>query len=72
MPWGIRPQDKIQYNILLLGCGDPRNVFLLAGLIVNPDQQLRPTMCDIDQPTIFARNIILFKRVLGCKPFDKI
>ncbi|KAL2128425.1 hypothetical protein VTI74DRAFT_9200 [Chaetomium olivicolor] len=58
-----QPQG-IESNILLLGCGDARNIlytlFTERGF---PDRRLDFTACDIDENTI-ARNILLFTFIL--------
>ncbi|KAL1960585.1 hypothetical protein VTO42DRAFT_7164 [Malbranchea cinnamomea] len=51
-------------NLLLLGCGDARNILYTtyADASVNP-RQLDFTCCDIE-PAIIARNILLFSSII--------
>ncbi|KAA1466938.1 hypothetical protein DENSPDRAFT_61383 [Dentipellis sp. KUC8613] len=57
----IAPEENA--NILLLGCGDPRNV--LYSVFCEPFESIRKldfTCCDID-PAILARNILLLAMI---------
>ncbi|KAG9094958.1 hypothetical protein FRC06_010299 [Ceratobasidium sp. 370] len=61
-------------DILLLGCGDPRNILftLYADVVASPTpQKLDITCCDIE-PAILARNILLFTLLENNKDFDRI
>lgn len=62
------PLVLLTCNILLLGCGDPRHVFFTAWSHHYSQSHkhitLDVTMCDIE-PSILARNIVLFKLILG-------
>ncbi|KAH6910502.1 hypothetical protein BKA70DRAFT_1370914 [Coprinopsis sp. MPI-PUGE-AT-0042] len=58
--------------ILLLGCGDPRNI--LFTIFNQPDQSTRSldfTCCDYD-PAILARNILLFTMAIDERPANVI
>ena len=54
------PPGKVA-NILLLGCGDARNV--LFSCYADPDRTFDITCCDIE-PAIVARNILLYTLLL--------
>ncbi|QRV77045.1 MYND Zn-finger protein [Ceratobasidium sp. AG-Ba] len=61
-------------DILLLGCGDPRNIlFTLFADVTAPDRprKLDITCCDIE-PAILARNILLLVLLDTKEPIDKI
>ncbi|KAJ7281908.1 hypothetical protein C8J57DRAFT_1056186 [Mycena rebaudengoi] len=59
-------------NVLLIGCGDPRNI--LYTLCADPPTQ-RPvldfTCCDIE-PAIIARNVLLYTLIYDGHPNDRI
>ncbi|KDQ10031.1 hypothetical protein BOTBODRAFT_190794 [Botryobasidium botryosum FD-172 SS1] len=60
-------------NILLLGCGDPRNV--LYTIFSEPrdiaNRTLDFTCCDIE-PGVLARNVLLFTMVADNQPYDTV
>ncbi|KAJ7596033.1 hypothetical protein C8J56DRAFT_853074 [Mycena floridula] len=59
-------------NILLLGCGDPRNVlYTIFNEVRTFSRKLDFTCCDID-PAVLARNIILFTMVIDKIDFTTI
>ncbi|KAH6869719.1 hypothetical protein BKA70DRAFT_1171851 [Coprinopsis sp. MPI-PUGE-AT-0042] len=57
-------------RLLLLGCGDPRNVlFTIFGEPEIATRTLDFTCCDFD-PAVLARNVLLFTMIIDEKPFD--
>ncbi|KAK7043385.1 MYND-type domain-containing protein [Favolaschia claudopus] len=59
-------------SLLLLGCGDPRNVlFTLFCEHKNTTRKLDFTCIDVE-PAVLARNILLFSLVIDNKPMDHI
>ncbi|KAF8885786.1 hypothetical protein BD779DRAFT_1673506 [Infundibulicybe gibba] len=46
-------------DILLLGCGDPRNVLYTTFCDLGADRQIDVTCCDVD-PAILARNVFVY------------
>ncbi|EUC54470.1 mynd finger protein [Rhizoctonia solani AG-3 Rhs1AP] len=61
-------------DILLLGCGDPRNIIftLYSDLMINHStRKLDITCCDIE-PAILARNIILFSLLDQNENIDRV
>ncbi|KAG8782474.1 hypothetical protein FRC12_020788 [Ceratobasidium sp. 428] len=61
-------------DILLLGCGDPRNIlYTLFSDAVTPvgPRKLDITCCDLE-PAILARNILLFTLLEDNQPIDQI
>ncbi|KAG8720239.1 hypothetical protein FRC09_009876, partial [Ceratobasidium sp. 395] len=61
-------------DILLLGCGDPRNIlYTLFSDVVTPagPRKLDITCCDLE-PAILARNILLFTLLEDNQPIDQI
>ncbi|KAG8739431.1 hypothetical protein FRC10_005640 [Ceratobasidium sp. 414] len=61
-------------DILLLGCGDPRNILytLYADVTVSSrPRKLDITCCDIE-PAVLARNILLFTLVEDQEPIDQV
>lgn len=61
---------EIPAKILLLGCGDVRNVLYTCYVDRETSRQLDITSCDI-QPAVIARNICLLSLVLDSKNNDK-
>ncbi|EIN05453.1 hypothetical protein PUNSTDRAFT_74840 [Punctularia strigosozonata HHB-11173 SS5] len=62
-------------DVLLLGCGDPRNILYTLFADLKPDsqgdRQLDITCCD-HEPAILARNIVLFTLITDGKESDFI
>ncbi|KAG8720992.1 hypothetical protein FRC08_016462 [Ceratobasidium sp. 394] len=61
-------------DILLLGCGDPRNILytLYSDVTVSSrPRKLDITCCDIE-PAVLARNILLFTLVEKQEPIDRV
>ncbi|KAG8706719.1 hypothetical protein FRC09_002253 [Ceratobasidium sp. 395] len=61
-------------DILLLGCGDPRNILLTLFSDVNAPahpRKLDITCCDFE-PAILARNILLFALLEGKEPINRV
>ncbi|KAK7013820.1 MYND-type domain-containing protein [Favolaschia claudopus] len=66
----VSPDKDI--SLLLLGCGDPRNVlFTLFCEHKNTTRKLDFTCIDVE-PAVLARNILLFSLVIDNKPMDHI
>ena len=63
-------------KVLLLGCGDPRHVFFTLWTHLQSRSAYRTTcldvtMCDIE-PSILARNTVLFKLILDKERADRL
>ncbi|KAG8723303.1 hypothetical protein FRC09_003904 [Ceratobasidium sp. 395] len=61
-------------DVLLLGCGDPRNILFTLLSDVNAPahpRKLDITCCDFE-PAILARNILLFALLEGKEPIDRV
>lgn len=61
-------------DILLLGCGDPRNILYTLYSDVTVDSAVRKmdiTCCDLE-PAILARNILLFSLLENNEPMDRV
>ncbi|PQE12840.1 MYND finger family protein [Rutstroemia sp. NJR-2017a BBW] len=58
-------QDDAPTNVLMLGCGDPRNIFfsLWCNKDFTPKLNCDFTCCDIE-PAVLARNIFLFTLII--------
>ncbi|KAG8707441.1 hypothetical protein FRC08_000494 [Ceratobasidium sp. 394] len=68
----LSPEQSAE--ILLLGCGDPRNIlYTLYADVVAPSspRKLDITCCDIE-PAVLARNILLFTLIEGDAHIDRV
>ncbi|KAJ7575991.1 hypothetical protein C8J56DRAFT_837778 [Mycena floridula] len=66
----IAPEEDAK--LLLLGCGDPRNVlYTIYSEPENSERKLDFTCCDID-PAVLTRNVLLFTMVVDKVPITTI
>ena len=70
------PAERPLCKALLLGCGDPRNVFFTLWTHLKSRSAYRMTcldvtMCD-NEPAILARNVVLFKLILNDEHADRL
>ncbi|TFK74177.1 hypothetical protein BDN72DRAFT_813437 [Pluteus cervinus] len=62
---------KLSSQVLLLGCGDPRNILYTLSVSSKSPRSHDFTCCDVE-PAILARNVLIFSLIVDQCPFSAI